>query len=354
MPKVSVMFMSYNHAPYIIEAMNSVLQQTYTDFEVVLSDDCSTDNTKEVLSSVTDARVKLHFFEKNQGATINNLYLKDNCSGEYLALINSDDVWAPEHLQKSVEYLDAHPECGVVFSWADLIDENSKVIDPCCEVFRQPNRTQGEWAKWLFTKGNCLCHPSMVIRRTVYEQAGFYKIGFRQLPDFNMWTRAINYCNFHVIPEILVHHRRCIVTGQNTSAPVLNNSVRDVNESFYTLLHYFDNMPDSLFIEAFQDEFRNKDAKTTEELKCEKFFLMYDGKYYMSPISKFAAFLYLQSIYEDTWQLMGEKYGFSLKDVHDLGSEWDLAGLRKPVASAPVQNVINAGKRRFFFRKDKV
>ena len=296
-PKVSVMFMSYNHGAYIKRAMDSVLNQTFQDFEIVLSDDRSKDSTKEILAQYKDSRLSLHFFDENQGATINNHYIWKHCQGEYLALINSDDVWLPEHLQKSVNHLEKYKECGAVFSWADLIDEDDNILDPCCEVFKQPNRSQAEWVYHLFAKGNCLCHPSMVVRREVYDEVGFYKLGFRQLPDYNMWTRMTKKYTLHILEEVLVHHRRCVRTGQNTSAPVVENSIRDVNESLYTLLHYFDDMPDELFCEAFKKEFRNKNASSGAELLCEKFFLMYDEKYYMHPVAKIAAFLYIHNIY---------------------------------------------------------
>lgn len=337
-PKVSVMLASYNHADYIQRALDSVLGQTWQDFEIVLSDDCSTDQTKEALAGYRDPRLFVHYFEENQGATINSRYVWEQCRGQYLALIHSDDVWLPEHLQKSVEYLDRHEGCAAVFSWAALIDEDGRTLDPCCDVFRQQNRTQAEWVHDLFTKGNCLCHPSMVIRRHVYDDIGFYKLGFRQLPDFNMWVRMMKRYAIHILEEVLVQHRRFQQAGQNTSAPILENSIRDVNESFYTLLHYFDGMSDALFREAFRKEFRKKDAASDAELLCEKFFLMYDGKYYMHPISKFASFLFLHEIYDscghgDIWMALKEQYGFGLKDVHALGQMYDLMGLRQNAAA---------------------
>lgn len=325
---VSVMCMSYNHAPYIERALNSVFGQTYQNFEIILSDDCSSDNTRQVIEKISDYRLKKHFFSENQGATFNHEYIWKHCQGKYLALINSDDVWLPTHLEKSVFYLDSHPECGAVFSWASLIDECDHTIDPCCKVFEQPNRSRAEWVKWLFKNGNCLCHPSVVLRKDVYEKVGFYKLGFRQLPDYNLWTRVLNQYDIHILEEVLVQHRRCNKTNGNTSAPVVENSIRDVNESLYTLLHYFDDMPSELFVEAFGSEFRKKDAKTEEELLCEKFFLMYDRKYYMYPISRLSAFLFLHDYYGNVNKVLKEHYDFTLQDFHDLGQEFDLLNLR--------------------------
>lgn len=338
-PKVSVMFLSYNHGEFIQRTMDSVLNQTFQDFEIVLSDDCSKDNTREVLANYTDDRIVFNFFEENQGATLNERYIWKHCRGEYIALINSDDVWLPEHLQKSVDYLDAHEECGAVFSWADLIDEDDNMLDPCCEIFKQPNRTQAGWVNHLFTKGNCLCHPSMVIRKSVYDEVGFYKLGFRQLPDYNMWARMTQKYSIHILEEVLVRHRRFIRKGENTSSPIVENSIRDVNESLYTLLHYFDDISDELFREAFSAEFRNKQASSHVELLCEKFFLMYDEKYYMKPIARFGSFMFLHDIYdvENVWEVLKTQYGFGLNEFHKLGTEFDWLGLKKP--ATPIEIV---------------
>ena len=142
MPKVSIMIPSYNHAQYIYEALESVLIQTFQDFEVIVSDDHSLDQTVAVIRNINDPRITLHVFPQNVGATMNHEYCWRQCTAPYIALLNSDDVWLPEHLEKAVAYLDTHPACGAVFSWCSYIDEDSNVIDPCGELFKQPNRTR--------------------------------------------------------------------------------------------------------------------------------------------------------------------------------------------------------------------
>ena len=131
MPVVSVMFLSYNHGAYLEQAVKSVLGQTYQDFEIIFSDDCSNDNTMEIISKYESDRVNIHRFHENMGAAVNMKYIWRHCSGKYLALINSDDVWEEDHLEKSVYYLDSHKDCAGVFSWASLIDEQGNMIDTC-------------------------------------------------------------------------------------------------------------------------------------------------------------------------------------------------------------------------------
>ena len=118
MPKVSIMFPSYNHEKYVEAALSSIMSQTMQDFEVIASDDCSTDETAAIIESFRDERIHFHRFAKHVGPTENHKYCWEHCTGAYIALLNSDDVWLPNHLEDSVMYLDAHPECGAGFTCA--------------------------------------------------------------------------------------------------------------------------------------------------------------------------------------------------------------------------------------------
>ncbi len=346
-PRVTVMLPSYNHEKYIAEAIESCLNQTFTDFEIMMSDDCSPDDTVAVARQFQDKRIRIHQFEHNVGATENHYYCFSHANGEYIALLNSDDAWLPDHLGKKVAYLDAHPECGAVFSWSMAIDENGDVLDPCMEVFRQPNRTREEWLLRLFTGGNCICHPSMLIRKEVYQQVGFYSHTLRQLPDFEQWIRVLKKYSIYIIQEVQVKHRRCIHTMTNTSAPVISNSIRDVNESAMILRHFFDGMDDSLFRNAFHSIFRDPNAAAHEELLCEKFFLMLDGKYYMTPVTPLAAYQFFLENCNNraVLRVMKEKYGYTLSDFFALGSKLDVyrigeeAERAQAAMSAPQQPV---------------
>lgn len=336
MPKVSIMIPSYNHAQYVHEALESVLAQTFQDFEVIVSDDHSPDQTVAIIRNFDDPRISVHVFSQNVGATMNHEYCWKHCTSPYIALLNSDDVWLPEHLEKAVAHLDTHPSCGAVFSWCSYIDEESNIIDPCSELFKQPNRTRAEWLRHFFTKGNCICHPSMVIRREVYDKIGFYSRSLRQLPDFNEWIRLVKHYDLHIIPDVLVQHRRCNNTMGNTSAPVIENSLRDVAESYYLLSHFFDDVSDKLFREAFGPLFRNPKAKKHEELMCERFFLLLDDHYYLAPLGKYAAFNYFQEIFNlpGMRELFLSQYQYSINDFFRTSRHLDYLGLRQLQAAA--------------------
>jgi hypothetical protein len=246
-----------------------------------------------------------------------------------VALINSDDVWLPGRLGKQVAYLEEHEECGACFSWAEFIDENENHIEINGNVFEQPNRTKAEWYAHFFQKGNCLCHPSVLIRTKIYRTLGAYNLSLRQLPDFDMWVRLIKYYNIYVFQEPLVQHRRFINSGENTSSPKITNSIRDVMESYYILTNYFNDVSDELFEAAFKKEFRKKGKLTHNELCCEKFFLLLDSKYYMPSIPLLAAINYFIEIYslEGMADTFKKSYHFTMQDFHAISCKVDLLEL---------------------------
>ena len=127
MPTVSVIISSYNHAPYIGQAVQSVLDQTFQDFEILIADDASTDNTLEVLNRFTDPRIRVFFFTENRKTHMKNECLKV-AAGRYIAILNSDDYMAPDRLQKQVAYLEAHTDHLAVFSHYLEVDVKGNLI----------------------------------------------------------------------------------------------------------------------------------------------------------------------------------------------------------------------------------
>jgi len=210
MPRVSVVIPSYNHENYIVEAIQSVLDQTYQDFEIIITDDGSTDNTVNVIQKFTDPRIKLFAFETNQGASVSLNYCIKNSTGQFISLLNSDDVWLSQKLEKQVQFLDNHPEIGAVFSYPKFIDENSKILteDHFYKVqFQKINRTRFKWLNHFFYHGNCLCHPSVLIRKECYDTVGLYDPRYAQLPDFEFWIRLCKQYEIYIIPEDLIKFR---------------------------------------------------------------------------------------------------------------------------------------------------
>jgi glycosyltransferase involved in cell wall biosynthesis len=223
-PKVSVILTSYNHEKYLAEALQSVLDQTFTDFELLIFDDGSQDRSQEILRSFRDPRIRLFLHEENRGPTICLKEVMAETVGQYVAIHHSDDAWLPEKLAKQVEFLESNEGYAACFTQVRFMDEESRDYElPENHLYRSrfktKNRTREEWLHEFFFGGNCLCHPSLLIRREMYDECGLFSSdGIAQLPDFLMWVRLCLKANLYVYPEELVRFRLHTGTAQNTSA----------------------------------------------------------------------------------------------------------------------------------------
>jgi len=210
MPKVSVILTSFNHEKYIREAIDSVLAQTFTDFELIIWDDASTDNSWQIIKEYSDVRIKAYRNETNQRYVINRA-LKEVASGEYIAINHSDDIWVKDKLEKQVAFLESNFGFGAVFSNTLTIGEDGNLLRDLnhvyTKIFNQPNRTRYEWLNYFFYNGNALCHPSLLIRKQCFDVCGLYRYGLAQLPDFDMWVRLCFKYEIYVMPEKLVYFR---------------------------------------------------------------------------------------------------------------------------------------------------
>ncbi|MBK7953301.1 MAG: glycosyltransferase family 2 protein [Candidatus Accumulibacter sp.] len=149
MPKVSVILTSFNHAQFIGESIESVLNQSFGDFELIIWDDASADGSWEMIHTFPDRRIRSFRNSRNEGPVFGvNKAISEVATGQYIAIHHSDDVWEPDKLQQQVPVLDAHPEIGAVFTWVKIIDENG------CENsdgwFNQEFRSRSKWLNSLF------------------------------------------------------------------------------------------------------------------------------------------------------------------------------------------------------------
>jgi glycosyltransferase involved in cell wall biosynthesis len=243
-PRVSVIIPSYNHGKYIAETLNSILVQSFQDIEIVITDDGSTDNTVEEIKKFSDPRIRLFIFKENQGACV----AANNCirhsKGDYISMLSSDDIFLPDKLEKQVRFLDENKDYSAVFSQALIIDEDGTDFEEkghfYYSIFDQANRTRYEWLNYFFFNGNCLCHPSMLIRAKCYEYLGYYNPRFAQLPDFDFYIRLCFRENIFILPEKLIK-LRIRADGANVSSARSDSLIRHLFE-FSTILNHFLNI----------------------------------------------------------------------------------------------------------------
>jgi glycosyltransferase involved in cell wall biosynthesis/predicted SAM-dependent methyltransferase len=257
MPRVSVFIPSYNHAPYVAAAIASVQAQSFGDFEIVVTDDGSTDGTADIVAAIQEPRLRLNRFARNLGAAAATNDAIRRCRGEYLALLNSDDVFLPHKLERQVAFLDANPGVGAVFGQTHAIDKDGAPLDEASSfnrrIFEVENRSQAEWLRYFFFHGNCLCHPTIMIRRRCYEEVGLYDARFLTLPDFQMWMRLVSATDIHVLPEKLIGFRELPNSGNVSSISSISAYVRLAWEHVQVRRCYR-NVPQPLFEAAFAPE----------------------------------------------------------------------------------------------------
>jgi len=191
-------------------------------------------------------------------------YNIQRCTGDYIAVHHSDDIWQSDKLEKQVAYLDSHPEAAACFTWVQFIDEQGNEINPSSgnytdDVFAQPNRNRFEWLSLFFYKSNKLCHPSILIRKECYLEYGMFAKGLGAIPDFTQWIRLCRNAEIHIIQERLTRFR-LRDNAQNASAEKPSSIIRSDTE-FYFILKEFLQIPEQDFCKVFPEALKYQTPK---------------------------------------------------------------------------------------------
>ncbi len=200
-PKVTVIIPVYNREKYVSEAIDSILTQSFTDFELLLIDDGSTDGSVEVMRSYTDPRIRLVYNGSNLGIPKTRNKSLQLARGEYIAMLDSDDYAHPDRLKKQVAFLDRHPDYAVVGSWAAEMDENGRLWRRI-KIFPV---SPGEVQSGLLFRC-CFLHPSIMARKAVLQVYG-YRDQYVVCSDFELLVRIARKYKLGNLPQILVRHR---------------------------------------------------------------------------------------------------------------------------------------------------
>ncbi|BAZ13311.1 family 2 glycosyl transferase [Calothrix sp. NIES-4071] len=226
MKKFSIIIPVYNAEKYIADTVQSALNQTYKNFEILIIDDASPDRSIEICQQFTDPRIKI-IRQQNRGlAGARNTGIR-NAQGEYLAFLDADDLWLPEKLEKHVEHLENAPNVGVSFSRSAFIDENGQSLG----IYQLP-LLKGITPSIVLCRNPISNGSAAVIRREVFEAIKFqdnlhgtesdcyFDEKFRQSEDIECWIRISVQTNWLLegIPEALTLYR---VTSSGLSANLL-------------------------------------------------------------------------------------------------------------------------------------
>lgn len=202
MPRVSVIIPAYNAMEYLPATVESVLKQSFEDFEIIIVDDGSPDNLKEWASGVEDSRVKL-ISQDNQGPSIARNTGIFHSQGEYIAFLDSDDIWAPSKLQKQVEVLDSNPKLGLVYTWIIQTDKYGNSTGRLFQFYEEGQ----VWEK-LLLRNFIACGSTPLIRCECFDEVGNFDPNLFGPEDNDMWLRIAAKYEFAVIKEPLVYYRQ--------------------------------------------------------------------------------------------------------------------------------------------------
>ncbi|MGK9148874.1 glycosyltransferase [Plantibacter flavus] len=290
-PRVSAVLTSYNNGAYLIEAVNSILDQTMDDLELVIVDDASGDDSWARLATLTDPRVRCYRLARNQGGAAALNFAIQEARADLVAVLNSDDVWELNKLQRQLEVFEQRPELGAVFTSARYVGPDGRSLPmneilPSAGVFRQPNRSQAEWLRYFFDQGNALCHPSILIRREFYEQYGLYDNRLRQIPDLDRWIELVKHYPIHVLGDEDLVRFRILPRLGNTSSLTEANIARNHREHLQIMEHFFTGCSDELALDAFGDVLRDQfwDTRAARETALALLWLDTSGP--LSPVSR--------------------------------------------------------------------
>ena len=206
MPKISVLMPVYKTPEkYLREAIESILNQTFSDFEFLILDDCPQDNRKDIVLSYKDERIKYFENEQNMGISASRNKLIDLAKGEYLAVMDHDDISILDRFAKEVKYLDGNPNIGVVSGKARCIVSKKITQNP----------TDNAEIKLALMRVSVVTHPAAMIRKSVLLDNNIrYEEQYSPAEDYALWCRLIPYTDFHNLEDILLLYRD---HAQNTS-----------------------------------------------------------------------------------------------------------------------------------------
>ncbi|MGF2035172.1 MAG: glycosyltransferase family A protein [Nostoc sp. CmiVER01] len=236
MPKVSVVIPAYNSLKYLPATMESVLRQTFNDFEVILVNDGSSDNTENWVSQIADPRVKL-ITQENQGLSGARNTGIAHASGKYIAFLDADDLWEPTKLEKQVLCLEENSEIGLVYTWVALIDENGNSTG---RVFK--NYAENDVWHQIIEHNIVESGSVAMVRRQCFETCGVFDRNLRSfVEDWDMWLRIASRYPFKVLKEPLVYYRQHS-TSASRNWEAMEQSFRIVIEKAFASappkLHY--------------------------------------------------------------------------------------------------------------------
>ena len=249
-PRVSVVLPNYNYEAYLDQRIGGLLSQTFSDFELIILDDASPDNSRSVIEKyASDPRVRLQFFEKNSGSTYQRWADGAKLArGEYLLFAGADDDCAPTMLERLCEKMDANPKIGIAYCQSQIIDENGNARGTALDFLEGEDFPAVDKARWqtdFSGDGREECRRFLVcqntspnasgalLRRSVYEAVGGLDLSLRLAADWLLWAQMLLRSDIAFVAEPLNFYRihtRSVTSNTRKSGVEAEENYRVVRE----------------------------------------------------------------------------------------------------------------------------
>ncbi len=321
---VSVCINAYNAEKYIAKTLESICSQTYKNLQIIVVDDCSTDNTAKIVEDFGDERIELYRLERNGHISNANNQAYSHIKGEYMVHSDADDIMEPNLIEKTVGFLEANAEYGACFCRMKVIDQNgnsaSEEFSWLEDIFKVDARSQADFIRLFFDLSNHLLHSGATIRSGVIREIGTHNLSMCYLHDFDYWVRLIRKYPINVIQEPLIQYRMDTSGEHNSDMDHAKTMAHD-NEYARVIYNMIDNCPDDLFLEAFADRLILSGEHTHKEVELEKAFLLKKGLRLL-PENHILSILKFSQLFKDDEyvDLAREKFNFTVHDLYKLQS----------------------------------
>lgn len=203
-PKVTIGIPAFNASRFLSFAIRSILKQTFQDWELIITDDGSTDNTVKIAQRFNDPRIRIIFDGQNRGISFRLNQQLAMAQGKYFARMDADDIMFPDRLATQVEYMEAHPEIDITSGGAIIIDDDNKIIG------QRINPAVMHFSLEHWIGGATLMHPT-VMAKTSFLQFLKYDSAFDGVEDRQLWFRACQCGKIDILPRPLIFYRDPLV-----------------------------------------------------------------------------------------------------------------------------------------------
>jgi glycosyltransferase involved in cell wall biosynthesis len=257
-PKITVILPVYNCEMYVQTAVESILNQTFTDFEFLIIDDASTDTTVAIVKKFDDSRIQLIQKPVNSGYTNSlNSGLK-LAKGEYIARMDGDDISMPERFAQQIAYLESHPEVVVCGTTYKIVGNDKRITLP----------EHHEAIKIGLLWGNCIMHPSVMIRKKVVDDFSIqYDTSKEPAEDYALWVRMLSLGKLHNLQEVLLEYR---LYGNQVSQKRAEEQKKNDIATKFQLLQYLEVQWNDNEFEFLERQFGKTEVVSFKDLKVFK------------------------------------------------------------------------------------